>query len=306
MSRKKKLHFSASPVAEGVRFSVGSATAFAVRRKTKDVALRIRRERHPIRRFCENVPFLRGMIRLVCSVGDLLDGIFESAELEPQRISKGTRFEQKFAELFSIHPESMVAFGTALLIPIILVGLIFAVPAGAARLIRANPGVSRAAVNAIVCLIRVMGTFGAIWLLTRLRVINRLRMYQGAINKVMNACETDGRRVSHASAAVASRLYRASDGAFVTVVILISIVVFAFIRTFTLPVQLIVRALLMLVVAGIVNEPIRLIENLDDEHPLAVLKKPHMWLERMFVLEPHNQMVEVAVYAFNAARENDE
>ena len=44
MSRKKKLHLSASPVAEGVRFSVGSATAFAVRRKTKDVALRIRRE----------------------------------------------------------------------------------------------------------------------------------------------------------------------------------------------------------------------------------------------------------------------
>ena len=26
----------------------------------------------------------------------------------------------------------------------------------------------------------------------------------------------------------------------------------------------------------------------------------------MFVIEPHRQMIEVAVYAFNAARENDD
>ena len=305
MARKKKSPVSATPVAEGVRFRVGSATAFAVRRESKDVALRIRRERRPFRQFAEKVPFLRGMIRLVSSVGDLLDGIFESAELDPQRIAKGTRFEQRFAQLFRIHPEGMVAFGSAILILLILASLVAGVPAMVAYYLKPSPTLSRAAVNGIVCVIRVLGTFAAIWLCVRLRVVNRLRMYRGAINKVLNAYESGQKRMTHASAAMASRIYRKSDGAFVTIVVLLSIVAFALIRTFTLPVQLLVRILLMLVIAGVVDEPIRLIENLRPDHPLAVLRAPYMWLERMFVLEPHNQMVEVAVYAFNAAREND-
>ena len=46
INRRSNIH--ASPVAEGVRFRIGSATAFAVRKENKDVALRIRREYHPV------------------------------------------------------------------------------------------------------------------------------------------------------------------------------------------------------------------------------------------------------------------
>ena len=143
-------------MAEGARFCVGSATAFAVRRESKDIALRIRRERRPFRDMLERLPFVRGMHRLVGSVAGLLDGISESAELEPQRIAKGTRFEQAFARMFRIHPESLVAFTSAVLIPIILIGLIYALPRAAQVWLLPNFDLTRAGFNAIVC-------FGRIW-----------------------------------------------------------------------------------------------------------------------------------------------
>ena len=103
----------------------------------------------------------------------------------------------------------------------------------------------------------------------------------------------------------ASHVYRQSDAAFLTVVLAVSFIAFALIRTFTLPVQLLVRVLTVLAVAAVVNEPIRALENLKNRHPLAALRAPYLWIERLFVREPHRQMVEVALCAFNAAREND-
>lgn len=305
MSRKKRLLISASPVAEGVRFRVGTAAAFAVRREGKDIALRIRRERRPVRALLERTPFVRGMLRLVGAPAGLLDGISESAELQPQHIVRGTRFEQRFADLFRIRAESLVAFGSAVAALILIAGLMFLLPVGVERYVLPGFELTRAWTNALVCASRALGALAAVGLCARLRVINRLCMYRGAINKVLNAYEADRQPPTQASAAGASRIYRASDAAFVTVVLLLSIVAFALIRTETLPVQLLVRALTALAIAGVVNEPIRALENLRPGHPLSALRAPYLLLERIFVIEPHSQMLEVAVCAFNAAKEND-
>ena len=43
-----------------------------------------------------------------------LDGVAESAQLEPQGIVKGSRFEQRFAELFRVKPTSFIAAGSGI------------------------------------------------------------------------------------------------------------------------------------------------------------------------------------------------
>ena len=306
MARKRLQQISASPVAEGVRFKVGTVTAFAVRRENKDVALRIRRERRPLRSMLERTPFVRGMHRLVTSVGDLIDGISESAELEPQHIARGSALSKGFARLFRARPEGLVALGTAIMIPFLLLGLIYVLPLAVETFVLPNLDLARAQVNAIICAVRVMGALLAVGLIARLRLMDRLCMYRGAINKVLNAYEARPRQMTQDAAAKASRIYRRSDAAFLTLVMLVSIVAFALIRTFTLPVQVLVRVLTVFVVAGVINEPIQLLERLRPKNPLRVLLAPYLWIERMFVIEPHRQMIEVAVYAFNAARENDD
>ena len=304
MSNKRPSSVHASPVAEGVRFQVGSATAFAVRRESKDISLRIRREYHTARDAMERIPFVRGIVRLVGGTADFLDGVAESAQLDPQPIVKGSRFEQRFAELFRIRPTSFVAVGSGIVILILLVGLVLVGPWALVRFVLPALELPRPAINAVACAARVLSGLIAVALIPRLRVVSRLCMYRGAINKVRNAAGADG-PVRQDAAEKASRLSRRSDAAFAVTVLLLSVIAFALVRTFTLPVQLLVRVLIVLIIAAVVNEPIHLLENAMP-HPVArVLLAPQLGLERLLVREPHVQMVETAVCAYNAAREND-
>lgn len=298
-------NISAATVAEGARFSIGDATAFAVRREEKDIALRIRRERHPLRRTMGEMPFVRGMQRLFLSVFGWLDGMSESWELEPQRIVKGNRLERRISALFQLEPESLTGFLSGLLIPVLLLGFSMGLPLAVQTWVLPNFELTRPWVNACVSLARIIGLVIALALCARLRVLNRLCMYRGAINKVLNAYEKKRHKPTLAEAEAASHVYHRSDAAFLTVVMALSIAVFAMIRTFTLPIQLLVRVLVILVVAAVVNEPIQALERLRPTNPVSRLLTPYLWLERLFVLEPHAQMVEVALCAFNAARENN-
>ncbi len=296
----------ASPVAEGVRFQIGTATAFAVRKESKDVALRIRREYHPARDAMERIPFVRGMLRLVLGAADFLDGVAESAQLEPQHIVRGSRFEQRFAELFRIHPTSLVAAGSALAILLLTAALVILGPWALAKYALPQYELPRQGINAIACAARVLGGLICVALIPRLRVVNRFCMYRGAINAVLNTPPDAEGRVSRERAEAASHLSRRSDAAFIATVLLLSVIAFALVRTFTLPVQLLVRVLIVLAIAAVLNEPVRLLEDAAGTHRLArALLAPQLALERLLVRRPHVQMVEVAVYAYNAAREND-
>ena len=305
MSRHLKTPMIASPVAEGARFAVGSAVVFAVRREGKDIALRIRRERRPLRQAIHRMPFARGMQRLTLSTLGLLDGISESAELEPQHVARGTRPERAFANLFRFDAEGLVAFLSGLAILALLPVLIGLLPMVMEKRLLPHLGLSKLWLNVVMCLTRIVGAWLALFLCGRLRLVNRLCMYRGAINKVLNAYEANRRAPGLEDALRASRIYHRSDVAFLMVVLALSIPAFAAVRTFTLPVQLLTRALTVFAVAAVVNEPIQALERLKPSHPLSKLLTPYLWLERLFVLEPHSQMVEVALCAFNAAREND-
>lgn len=304
MTERKDRPIHASPVAEGVRFQIGSAAAYAVRRENKDISLRIRREYHTVRDAMERIPFLRGIVRLVGGVADFLDGVAESAQLEPQPIVKGSRFEQRFSELFRIRPTSLVATGSALVILLMLVGLALVGPWALVRWVLPQWELPRTAINAVACAARVLAGLICAALLPRLRVVSRFCMYRGAINKVLNTAEPGG-RVRRDTVGKASRLTGRSDAAFTVTVLLLSIVAFALVRTFTLPVQLLVRVLIVLIVAAVVNEPIRLLENALPNRLARVLLAPQLGLEHFFVREPHEQMLETAVCAYNAALEND-
>lgn len=309
MSNNATLNIHASPVAEGVRFQVGSATAFAVRKENKDVALRLRREFHPVRDAMERIPFLRGIVRLVGGAADFLDGVAESAQLMPQQIVKGSRFEQRFAELFRGNSVSFVAAGSAFVILLLLGALVGAGPWALVkfvlpRYVLPRYELPRYAINAIACAARVLGGLICALLIPRLRIVNRFCMYRGAINRVLNATAGRDDDATQARAEKASHLTRRSDAAFAVEVLLLSVIAFALVRTFTLPVQLLVRALSVLCIAAVLNEPLRLLENARPGGFVDFLLAFHLWLERRFVREPHPQMVEVAVYAYNAAREN--
>ena len=98
--------------------------------------------------------------------------------------------EQKLAAFLHISPQSHrhAAKRTVPADHRILAAL-YAAPKGAEIVLSASSGLTRAQINAIVCAVRVLCLLVAVGFGGRLRVVRRLLMYKGALNKCINCYE---------------------------------------------------------------------------------------------------------------------
>lgn len=300
----KLKRFSGTPVSEGVRLEVGKYTVFAVRNAQKDVAVRMRREPRRFLRACMRVPFLRGIVRLLRDVIRLFDGLNESAELTPHRPVRGTAAEKGIARALHVHPQTIVAWMSAILIPILLFLGIYAAPAGAEALLLSRFALNRSAVNGIVCAVRILGTLCAIALAGRLRVVRRLLMYKGAINKLINCYECRD-EISAENAAQYPIHTRRSESAYLLCLMILCMIFFSWLRVDGVFSMLAVRIGIVLLTAALFNEPFSALEGAELTLPVRIVRAPIDFLQHLMTLEPHPQMLEVAVCAFEAVLSDD-
>ena len=296
----KLRRFSATPVAEGVRLEVGKYTVFAVRNEEKDISVRVRREPRMLLRAGMRIPFLRGAVRLVRDVLRFFDGLGESAELNPQRPVRGTAPERFIASILHIRPQTIATLLSAILIPIIAALCLYAAPEGAKYFLQNRFALARLPLSLIVAGVRVVCLLVAIGVVGRLRVFKRLLMYKGAINKVINCYEARD-KVNAQRAADYPIPTRRSESAFLIFVICISLMLFPLIRPYNIVITALLRIAVILGVAAVLNEPFSGLENASPWLLVRILRAPIDWLQHMTALEPHPQMLEVAVCAFNAA-----
>lgn len=304
MSRKRTFTPIATPVAEGVRVEIGEMAACAVRNEQRDIAVRVRREPRFFRDLLSRIPLLRGPARLMTAIARFFSGLNLAADLEPQRVVRGGRVSRSFAALFQTTPQTLAAIASAVLICVILAASLLGIPMLAEAIFAMIEDLPRFAVNAVCCAFRVAGALLAVYLIARLRVVNRLCMYRGAASKAFNAYEAYGPNFSHEDALLSSRLTDRSDGAFCLLVLVLSIILFACFRVDGLLAQLAFRAGGILAISAVTNEFVRPIERAKPETIGAALRCPLTALQQLFTIEPHNQMIEVAVQAFHAAYEN--
>lgn len=295
----KLKRFSGTPVSEGVRIEVGKYTVFAVRNVKKDITIRMRREPRSLLRTCMRIPFLRGATRFIRDIVRLFDGLGESAELRPHRPIRGTRVERSIARILHVHPQTIVTLVSAVLIPLILFAGVYAAPEGAEAFLRNHFSLSRAQLNGAVCAVRIVGVLLSIGFIGRLRVVRRLLMYKGAINKLINCYECKDEISMHTAAQYPIHTRR-SEGTFMIIVLVISMVLFTWLRIDHIILAALARILVLLGVAAVVNEPFSALEAAELTLPVRIVRAPMDLLQHITVLEPHPQMLEVAVCAFQA------
>jgi len=297
---------SATPLGEGVRFEIGAAAAYAVRNEERNISVRVRREGHFLRNTLSRIPLARGVVRLLSAFTCFFGGLNQSARMRPQQVVRGSASARCAAELFSTTPQTLVAMASGLMIPIILGALLIGLPMLVEWILLAPAGsIPRFAVNTICCAFRMAGAVLSVYAVCRLHILNRLCMYRGAASKVLNACEAYGPGLTHEDALLSSRLTDKSDGAFCIVVLLVSIAAFSLVRTEGWAMQIAFRLGAILAAAAVSNEFILPLERAKPGTLGATLRIPLVGLQHLFTIEPHNQMIEVAICAFRAAYEND-
>lgn len=135
-------------------------------------------------------------------------------------------------------------------------------------------------------------------LISQMKDIRRLFMYHGAEHKCINCIES-GQALTVENAARATRLHKRCGSSFILFVMLVSIILFFFIRVRHPVARVGLRILLLPVISGISYELIRFAGS-SDNPVIAVLSRPGLWLQGLTTKEPDEEMLAVAIESVEA------
>jgi uncharacterized protein YqhQ len=153
-------------------------------------------------------------------------------------------------------------------------------------------------------LIRLGLLIGYLFLIGRIPDIQRVFGYHGAEHKTINAME-NGKPLDIAHVSQASRVHTRCGTGFLLLVVVVSIVVFAFVGSPSLLMKIISRVLLVPVVAGIAYELMRLGAANYRYRVVRWLLAPGLALQGLTTREPDDSMIECAIAALNRVIQRD-
>ena len=281
---EKKLRVGGQAVIEGVMMRGPKLTATAVRQPDGNIAVDVKpinswQDRYPVLK----KPFLRGVVILIESLVMGIRSLSYSAKMAGEE-DEGELTDKELAMTI------ITAF--------LLAGVLFvAIPTAAAKLIdnvTANP----VYLNLWEGAVRLVIFLAYIWVISRIPDIKRVFQYHGAEHKTI-FCFEAGLPLTPENARQFSRFHPRCGTAFLLIVMLISIFVFAFLGWPDLIMRILSRLLLFPVVAGISYEFIRLAA--DSENPVIhAAIQPGLWLQYLTTREPDDGMLEVAIASLQA------
>lgn len=147
-------------------------------------------------------------------------------------------------------------------------------------------------------LIRIAIFVVYILLISQMKDIRRLFQYHGAEHKCINCLES-GHALTVENAAKATRFHKRCGSSFILFVMLVSIVLFFFIKVRNPLARVGIRILLLPVISGISYELIRFAGS-SDNPVIALLSKPGLWLQGLTTKEPEAEMIEAAIASVEA------
>ena len=280
-------------VLEGVMMKNKEAYAIAVRKSDGDIDLEVT-EYHGVMHGSKltNVPFIRGVFNFIDSFILGMRSINHSSEFYIDTDAEETGFDRFLKKVFKDKAEKVASGFTVVLSVILAMGLFIFLPYYLSTVFERY--VMNASLLALIeGLVRLVIFLIYIVAITLLKDIKRLYMYHGAEHKCIN-CIEHGKELTVENVRNASRLHKRCGTSFLLFVMVISIILFMFIRVDNQALRIILRLLLIPVIAGISYEFIRFAGR-HDNVIVNILSSPGLLLQLLTTKEPDDSMIEVAI-----------
>ena len=317
-----KFYYGGQAVMEGVMMRGRKSAAVAIRRPNGSIylyeeALNPRLYQNRLFR----MPFLRGMLllwemlvlgtRLMTLSANIATGAIdpdapnaesETPGMQAANVNNGEALPEK--------PETPPQIGGVALVLTLLISLGFAIavfflgPLLIAGLFTNQIGGGWLSLT-IEGLIRLGLLIGYLYLIGRIPDIQRVFGYHGAEHKAINAME-HGEPLDVPHVRQASRVHTRCGTGFLLLVVVVSIVVFAFVGSPSILIKVISRVLLVPVVAGIAYELMRLGATNYRFRVVRWLFAPGLALQGLTTREPDNGMIECAIAALRRVMRRDD
>ena len=139
--------------------------------------------------------------------------------------------------------------------------------------------------------------------ISRMKEIHRVFQYHGAEHKTINCFESE-KELTVENVIPCTRLHKRCGTSFLLFVMIISMVVFFFVRTDDFLLRLVTRIVLVPVIAGISYEVIRWAGN-SNSKLVALISYPGLCLQKITTAEPDPDQIETAIAAMKGVLEDE-
>ena len=304
----KTTYIGGQAVIEGVMMRGKKMYAMAVR--TPDGTLAVEKKdiddvfsRYKIFKY----PIFRGIASFIQSLIIGTKIIMRSTQLagleeETEENAEPSKFEKALQKIFGDKLTDVLIYISVAISLVFSIGLFFVLPVFIGSLLRpVLPGTW--ALGIAEGLIRIGIFLLYLFLVSRMKEIKRVFQYHGAEHKTIN-CFEHGEELTVENVKKYTRLHKRCGTSFLLIVMIISMVVFFFIRTDTIWLRLVSRILLVPFVAGISYEVIRWAGK-SDSPVVKIVSAPGLCLQKITTAEPDGSQIEAAIAAMKGVLEEE-
>lgn len=298
MAKRRQAQYSGiggQAVLEGVMMKNNTKYAVAVRKPDGDIDVQVEEYKGVCgdKKFTK-LPLIRGVFAFVDSLVLGMRVTMHSASFyedeeetteETEKKASGGRADDIMMGI-TVAVSVVIAVGLFMLLPFLISDLL-------GKYIR-----NASLVAILEGIFRILIFVGYIAAISIMKDIKRLYMYHGAEHKCINCIER-GRPLTVKNVMRSSRQHKRCGTSFLLFVVLVSVIIFFFIRVDNMAMKLVIRLLLVPVIAGISYEIIRLAGR-SNNILIRIISTPGMWMQRLTTKEPDEDMVAVAIASVEA------
>jgi uncharacterized protein YqhQ len=304
----EEVRYGGQAVIEGVMMRGRKHFAVACRRLSGEVCL----QKEPVPTFLRSEgwkrwPFVRGTVALVDSMVLGMKTLLFSANLAMEEIDPSDPVAEKApGEKSSSQKVGDVAIPVAMVFSMILaIALFKLVPLTITQWLSNRYHIEGNINNVIDGAIRMAIFIGYLAGISRLPDIRRVFQYHGAEHKTINAYEAKDPLTVEAVQKHTTRHQRCGT-TFILLVLVIQIILLLFTGwKWSFLVKFLVRIGLLVPVAGISYEIIRMAGKYKDSPFWNIVVAPGMWLQGLTTREPDDSQVEVAIASLKGVLEQE-
>ena len=283
-------------VMEGVMMKNKERYAVAVRKPDQEIEVMTKEYKGIVPgEVWQKVPLVRGVLSFIDSLVLGMSTLMYSASFfedeEESKEKKQNTAEKKKAK------ENAMMGGTVALSIVLAVAIFMILPYYLSVLCSwfiANDMI----VAVIEGVLRLAIFIGYILLISKMKEIQRVFMYHGAEHKCIN-CIEHGLELNVENVRKSSKEHKRCGTSFLMFVVIISVILFLFIRVDSHVLRLVLRLALVPVIAGVSYELLRAAGR-SDNPVINLISKPGLWMQGLTTKEPDDDMIEVGIASVEA------
>ena len=301
-----KTYYGGQAVIEGVMMRGRRVYATAVRTPEGEIAVEKKDNETILGKYkLFTYPIFRGISAFLDSLIVGTKILMQSAVLagEEETEEEPSKFEKKLMDKYGEKlNDYMMYFSVAVSIVIALL-LFFMLPVWLGSFF--NKYISGPHMLSVIeGLLRIVIFLVYIFLISRMKEIQRVFQYHGAEHKTIN-CYEAGEALTPENVKKHTRLHKRCGTSFMLIVMVVSMVVFVFVRTDNIGMRMLSRILLVPFISGVSYERIKWAGRSDSIF-VKLVSAPGMCLQKLTTAEPDEEEIECAIAALVTVLEDEE